>query len=151
MYLHITEEVSVNTVVGSIPIKPGFTYRFNTEEDLFSLDPISGVITTKGRIDRESSNIGKTGQFDLIVLSSSPTYPIEVRSLASYLWCVYVFEVKHCKNIKNANFPAIISDCVKELVHLRIKQAGRQLLCCKEIFLLHILQAESWCMFKWLK
>ena len=85
MYLHITEEVSVNTVVGSIPIKPGFTYRFNTEEDLFSLDPISGVITTKGRIDRESSNIGKTGQFDLIVLSSSPTYPIEVRSLASYL------------------------------------------------------------------
>ena len=68
-------------MVGSIPTKPGFTYRFNTEEDLFSLDAISGVITTKGRIDRESANVGRLGQFDLIVLSSSPTYPIEVRTL----------------------------------------------------------------------
>ena len=72
-YLFIAEEVPTGSIVGRIPTKPGFTYRFNTEEELFSLDPVSGQISTRGRIDREL-----TRSYDLIVLSSSPTYPIEV-------------------------------------------------------------------------
>ena len=62
--------------MGSIPTRPGFTYRFNTEEEEFSLDPVSGEIRTRARVDREAGDRGDTR--DLIVLSSSPTYPVEV-------------------------------------------------------------------------
>ena len=68
----------MGSVVGRIPTKPGFSYRFNTDEELFRLDPVSGVITTRARVDRDLVT-GDTGQLDLIVLSSTPTYPIEVR------------------------------------------------------------------------
>ena len=70
------EESPAGTVVGSIPTRPGFTYRFNTEEEEFSLDPVSGEIRTRARVDREAGDRGDTR--DLIVLSSSPTYPVEV-------------------------------------------------------------------------
>ena len=73
--LFIAEETAEGSQVGTIPTKPGFTYRLNNEERLFSLDSISGVLTTRGRLDREAI---ASGQIDLIVLSSSPTYPIEV-------------------------------------------------------------------------
>ncbi len=43
----------------------------------FSLEPTSGEIRTRDRIDRES--LGVEGRFDLVVISSTPTYPIEVR------------------------------------------------------------------------
>ena len=64
--------------MGIVPTKPGFTYRLNNEERIFSLDSISGVLTTRARLDREAI---ASGQIDLIVLSSSPTYPIEVREM----------------------------------------------------------------------
>ena len=65
----------MGSVVGSIPTRPGFTYRFNTDEEEFSLDPVSGEIRTLARVDREAGDLDTR---DLIVLSSSPTYPVEV-------------------------------------------------------------------------
>ena len=67
--------MSVGSVVGRVPTRPGFTYRLNSEEAVFSLDPLTGELTTRARLDREDTPGGVT---DLIVLSSSPTYPIEV-------------------------------------------------------------------------
>ena len=68
----------MGSLVGSIPTRPGFTYRFNTEEDQFSLDPVSGEIRTLARLDREAGDLTRGDTRDLIVLSSSPTYPVEV-------------------------------------------------------------------------
>ena len=70
----VAEEVAVGSVVGRVPTKPGFTYRFNSEQEQFRLDPASGQITTRARLDRETGGATR----DLIVLSSSPTYAIEV-------------------------------------------------------------------------
>ena len=42
----------------------------------FILEPTSGEIRTRERIDREA--LGAEGRFDLVVISSTPTYPIEV-------------------------------------------------------------------------
>lgn len=64
------------TVVGYIPTKSGFTYRFNEPPRDFSLDPITGEIKTIAVLDRE---ILTNDRYDLVVLSSQPTYPIEVR------------------------------------------------------------------------
>ncbi|GIY91584.1 cadherin-related tumor suppressor [Caerostris extrusa] len=64
------------TVVGTIPTKPNFTYRFNERPPEFVLNGTSGVITTAMEIDRE---VLPSERFDLIILSSQPTYPLEVR------------------------------------------------------------------------
>ena len=61
----------------------------------FRIDPVSGEIRTAARIDRESGGLnavnnggsnrfksdGPNGEtvFELVVISSSPTYPIQVR------------------------------------------------------------------------
>ena len=73
----IFEEQPVGTTVGQIPVKTNFTYRFNEAPNEFAIDPKTGIITTKIQIDRES--IRFNDYFDLVVLSSQPTYPIEVR------------------------------------------------------------------------
>ncbi|KAK8375851.1 hypothetical protein O3P69_008534 [Scylla paramamosain] len=65
-----------NTFVGVIPLKPGFTYRFNEAPKEFTLNGTTGEIRTTGVLDREAL---ATDRFDLVVLSSQPTYPIEVR------------------------------------------------------------------------
>ena len=89
--------------VGRVPTRPGFTYRLNSDEAVFSLDPVTGELSTRARLDREDT---PGGQFDLIVLSSSPTYPIEVRIM--------------CETVQNSlsqtlhsYFPNI-ADCMKE-------------------------------------
>ncbi|KAI5710531.1 hypothetical protein M8J76_011971 [Diaphorina citri] len=64
------------TAVGFIPIKPGFTYRFNEPPREFIMNSTTGEIRTSVVLDRESL---ATDRFDLVVLSSQPTYPIEVR------------------------------------------------------------------------
>lgn len=74
--LEIAEGQAKGTVVGRIPTKPGFTYRFNEPPREFTLDPGTGVIRTDTVLDRESL---KNDRYDLVVLSSQPTYPIEVR------------------------------------------------------------------------
>ncbi|KAK4297732.1 hypothetical protein Pmani_029851, partial [Petrolisthes manimaculis] len=65
-----------STFVGVIPLKPGFTYRFNEAPKEFTLNGTTGEIRTTGVLDREAL---LTDRFDLVVLSSQPTYPIEVR------------------------------------------------------------------------
>ncbi|XP_059221423.1 cadherin-related tumor suppressor-like [Stomoxys calcitrans] len=63
------------TVVGFIPTRPDFTYRFNEPPREFTLDQVTGEIKTNLVLDRE----GMRERYDLVVLSSQPTYPIEVR------------------------------------------------------------------------
>lgn len=74
--LEIEEGRPKGTIVGRIPTKPGFTYRFNEPPREFVLDPNTGEIKTNSVLDRE---ILKNDRYDLVVLSSQPTYPIEVR------------------------------------------------------------------------
>lgn len=74
--LQIMEGQPKGAIVGRIPIKPGFTYRFNEAPKEFILDPNSGEIRTNAILDRETLS---NDRYDLVVLSSQPTYPIEVR------------------------------------------------------------------------
>ncbi|XP_055033441.2 protocadherin Fat 4 [Misgurnus anguillicaudatus] len=72
----VFEEQPVGTYVGTIETKPTFTYRFSEHHKLFSINATTGVIYTSSVIDREvlPSNI-----INVVVLSSQPTYPTEVR------------------------------------------------------------------------
>lgn len=72
--LRVPEGQPIGTVVGRIPTKPGFTYRFNEPPKEFVLDPVTGVIRTNVILDREHVD-----RYAFVVLSSQPTYPIEVR------------------------------------------------------------------------
>lgn len=72
--LEVLENDPKGTPVGYIPTKPGFTYRFTEPPRDFTLDPNTGEIRTNAQLDRESKD-----RYDLVVLSSQPTYPIEVR------------------------------------------------------------------------
>lgn len=72
--LEVLENEARGTVVGYIPTKIGFTYRFNEPPREFTLDPNTGEIKTNAILDREERD-----RYDLVVLSSQPTYPIEVR------------------------------------------------------------------------
>jgi hypothetical protein len=74
--LEIEESQPKGTAVGRIPTKPGFTYRFNEPPRDFTMDAKTGEIRTNAVLDRESL---KNDRYDLVVLSSQPTYPIEVR------------------------------------------------------------------------
>ncbi|CAH0559968.1 unnamed protein product [Brassicogethes aeneus] len=74
--LEIAEGLPKGTAVGRIPTKPGFTYRFNEPPREFTLDANTGEIKTNAVLDREEL---KNDRYDLVVLSSQPTYPIEVR------------------------------------------------------------------------
>ncbi|RZF33481.1 hypothetical protein LSTR_LSTR010137 [Laodelphax striatellus] len=74
--LEIAEGRPRGTLVGAIPVKPGFTYRFNEPPREFILDAHTGDIRTAVVLDRESL---ANDRYDLVVLSSQPTYPIEVR------------------------------------------------------------------------
>lgn len=72
--LEVPEGEPKSTVVGYIPTKLGFAYRFNEPPREFTLDPNTGEIKTNAVLDREQRD-----RYDLVVLSSQPTYPIEVR------------------------------------------------------------------------
>lgn len=74
--LEILEGQPRGTVVGAIPIKPGYTYRFNEQPREFTMNSTTGEIKTTVVLDRENL---ANDRFDLVVLSSRPTYPIEVR------------------------------------------------------------------------
>ncbi|KAJ8926394.1 hypothetical protein NQ314_021178 [Rhamnusium bicolor] len=74
--LEIFEGQPMGSSVGKIPTKPGFSYRFNEPPREFTLDPNTGEIKTNAVLDRETL---KNDRYDLVVLSSQPTYPIEVR------------------------------------------------------------------------
>nr|XP_018915731.1 PREDICTED: cadherin-related tumor suppressor [Bemisia tabaci] len=74
--LDVLEGQPRGTIVGSIPIKSGFTYRFNEPPREFTLNSTTGEIRTTVVLDREQL---VNDRFDLVILSSQPTYPIEVR------------------------------------------------------------------------
>ncbi|KAG5892983.1 hypothetical protein JTB14_031834 [Gonioctena quinquepunctata] len=74
--LNVSEGQPKGTAVGKIPTKSGFTYRFNEPPKEFLLDANTGEIVTNVVLDRESL---KNDRCDLVILSSQPTYPIEVR------------------------------------------------------------------------
>ena len=74
-YFEVKENSPPSTYVGKITTRLGFTYRFNDDLAEFNLDPQSGVISTGDvLVDRESKDL-----YNLVILSSSPTYPIEVK------------------------------------------------------------------------
>uniref|UniRef100_T1I617 Cadherin domain-containing protein n=1 Tax=Rhodnius prolixus TaxID=13249 RepID=T1I617_RHOPR len=72
----IEEGKPKGTVVATIPTKRGFTYRFNESPAEFTMNASTGEIRTTTVLDREAL---AADRFDLVVLSSQPTYPIEVR------------------------------------------------------------------------
>ncbi|XP_011499727.1 PREDICTED: cadherin-related tumor suppressor-like [Ceratosolen solmsi marchali] len=76
--LEIKEGEPKGALVGTIPVIQDFSYRFNEPPKEFVLDPITGDIKTATVLDRETLT---SDRFDLVVLSSQPTYPIEVRIL----------------------------------------------------------------------
>lgn len=74
-YFEVKENSPAQTYVGKIATKAGFTYRFNDDPAEFELNAETGVIlTTEVAADREAKDL-----YSLVVLSSSPTYPIEVK------------------------------------------------------------------------
>lgn len=72
----VKEEVPVGSFVGRVPTKPGFTYRFNEDVPQFRINGTSGEIRTGMIIDREAL---PDNSFNLVVLSSVPIYPVEVK------------------------------------------------------------------------
>uniref|UniRef100_A0A8C5N4G4 Protocadherin Fat 4 n=1 Tax=Gouania willdenowi TaxID=441366 RepID=A0A8C5N4G4_GOUWI len=72
----VLEEQPVGTYVGTIETKPSFTYRFSEHHKLFSINGSTGVISTSALIDRE---LLQSDVINVVVLSSQPTYPTEVR------------------------------------------------------------------------
>ncbi|XP_067132550.1 cadherin-related tumor suppressor-like isoform X1 [Centruroides vittatus] len=72
----VREEEKAGILIGTIPVKRNFTYRFNENPAEFKLNGSTGQVTTAVVLDREGLS---SDRFDLVVLSSQPTYPIEVR------------------------------------------------------------------------
>ncbi|XP_069781342.1 protocadherin Fat 4 isoform X2 [Narcine bancroftii] len=72
----IEEELPAETLVGTIVTKPDFTYRFSESHALFTINATTGVICTTTVIDREAL---PSDVINIVVLSSQPTYPTEVR------------------------------------------------------------------------
>uniref|UniRef100_A0A665VUH5 Protocadherin Fat 4 n=1 Tax=Echeneis naucrates TaxID=173247 RepID=A0A665VUH5_ECHNA len=72
----VLEEQPVGTYVGTIETKPGFSYRFSENHKLFAINGTTGVISTSAVIDRE---LLQSDVINVVVLSSQPTYPTEVR------------------------------------------------------------------------
>uniref|UniRef100_A0A670YLY7 FAT atypical cadherin 4 n=1 Tax=Pseudonaja textilis TaxID=8673 RepID=A0A670YLY7_PSETE len=72
----VLEEQPPGTWIGTIATRPGFTYRLSEHHALFSINATSGDLHTLATIDRESLT---SDVMDLVVLSSQPTYPSEVR------------------------------------------------------------------------
>ncbi|XP_036445151.1 protocadherin Fat 4 [Colossoma macropomum] len=72
----VLEEQPVGTYVGTVETRPGFTYRFSETHRLFAINATTGVVYTSSVIDRESL---PSSVINVVVLSSQPTYPTEVR------------------------------------------------------------------------
>lgn len=70
------EEQPAGTYVGAVKTRPGFTYRFGESHRLFTINGTTGVIRTSSAIDRETL---PSDVINVVVLSSQPTYPTEVR------------------------------------------------------------------------
>ena len=77
---NVTEEQPVGFFVGRLPVRPGLRYRFSGDHPAqFQLDPDTGVITSRARVDREALPIrdGGVGTVDVIV-QSVPAPPAQL-------------------------------------------------------------------------
>ncbi|KFO35535.1 protocadherin Fat 4 [Fukomys damarensis] len=74
----VLEEQPPGTLVGTIQTRPGFTYRLSESHALFAINASTGALYTTTTIDRERL---PSDVINLVVLSSAPTYPTEVRVL----------------------------------------------------------------------
>uniref|UniRef100_A0A2I3HFW5 Protocadherin Fat 4 n=1 Tax=Nomascus leucogenys TaxID=61853 RepID=A0A2I3HFW5_NOMLE len=74
----VLEEQPPGTLVGTIQTRPGFTYRLSESHALFAINSSTGALYTTSTIDHESL---PSDVINLVVLSSAPTYPTEVRVL----------------------------------------------------------------------
>uniref|UniRef100_A0A3B3TF36 Protocadherin Fat 4 n=1 Tax=Paramormyrops kingsleyae TaxID=1676925 RepID=A0A3B3TF36_9TELE len=72
----VLEEQPLGSYVGAIDRKPGFTYRFGENHRMFAINDTTGAIYTTSVIDREAL---QSDVINVVVLSSQPTYPTEVR------------------------------------------------------------------------
>ncbi|XP_037118459.1 protocadherin Fat 4 [Syngnathus acus] len=72
----VLEEQPAGTYVGQIETRAGFTYRFSESHRLFAINGSTGVISTSSVVDRE---LLQSDVINVVVLSSQPTYPTEVR------------------------------------------------------------------------
>ncbi|XP_078719353.1 protocadherin Fat 4 [Lampetra fluviatilis] len=106
----VLEEHPPGTYVGTVATRARFTYRFSEPQALFSINASTGVISTAATIDREAL---PSDVFDLVVLSSQPTYPTEVR--------VVVGDV-------NDNAPSFPEPGVMEVAFKEDAAVGRQVL-----------------------
>ena len=73
----VVEESAEGVVVGTLPIRSGYTYRLEQPSPLFELDE-GGVVRTKVRIDRENL---QSDSIDLFIEGTHPTesfHPIDV-------------------------------------------------------------------------
>ena len=68
--MEIEEEMPVGTVVGRVPVQLGLQYRFSEEPEEFSLDAMSGNVSTSTVIDREAL---RESVFNLVVQSVPST------------------------------------------------------------------------------
>jgi len=78
---NITEEQPVGFVVGQLPIRSGLRYRFSGDPPAqFHLDPDTGVITSRARIDREALTIrGGDGVGTVhVIVQSVPAPPAQL-------------------------------------------------------------------------
>lgn len=66
----------MGTYVGKIETRNSFTYRFSETHKLFAINGTTGAIYTSSVIDRE---LLQSDVINVVVLSSQPTYPTEVR------------------------------------------------------------------------
>lgn len=85
---NITEEQPVGFVAGRLPVRPGLRYRFSgVHPTQFQLDPTTGVIRSRARVDRESLPIrdGGVGTVDMIV-QSIPAPPAQLFDVHINVW-----------------------------------------------------------------
>ena len=74
-YFSVLEEQEPGTFVGNLTRRDSFKYYFLGQVDYFRIDPDSGRIFTKSRIDRE---LLTSDDLKYVVVSSSPVYATEI-------------------------------------------------------------------------
>ena len=76
--MSLQEELKSGTIVGQIPVRSGYLYNLQEPSPYFSLNRITGVITTKIKMDRESLSRTLINIFILGTQSGKPPHPVDV-------------------------------------------------------------------------
>jgi len=71
---NFTEEQPIGSVVGRIPTRSKLRYRLSVDSTLFAIDPVTGILTSISKIDRDT-----LPSDDIILLVQSiPSPPAEI-------------------------------------------------------------------------